>query len=603
MPDPHALAVLLVTVLTFYLYTRPWIRIELVSLLLLLTLLLLFYVFPYEGAQQLTDAEVFEAFGHPALIAICSLMIVGHGLTMTGALEPAARLLSRLWRLNRPLGLLVTLLIAGGASAFINDTPMLILMLPLLLDLSARTGYPRAKVLMPVNYAILCGGMLTTVGTSTNVLVLLIAADLGMSQMGIFDFTPLSLIAFAIAVPYLWLVAPALLPDRGGPGAVAERAYEARIVVTEQSPRLLDRRIGELARPLGRALPVFALIRDGVQVPHDDGTMLLPDDALLLRDTPQGLRDIASTFRVDLYDRQGAGKFVARDPSKVDEHLVEIVVGTASELSGRTLKEARFAERYGLVVIGLNRDTEGLLRGTYDIADTRLASGDVLLVQGPPEGIAKLRAAPHLLLLESSVSLPRSPLAKWALLIMAGVMFVAATKMLPIHVAAFVGVILMLLTGCVRLEGMGRALSLEVVLIVASSIALGQSLISTGAAAWIATGTSALIANLPPAGQVASVMGFAAVLTNFVSNSACAAVGTPIAIATAQQLGAPLEPFVLAILFGANLSFATPMAYQTNLIIMKAGGYRFMDYVRVGVPLVLLMLTTLSILLARRYGL
>lgn len=216
MPDPHALAILVVTVLTFYLYTRPWIRIELVSLLLLLTLLLLFYLFPYEGAQQLTDAEVFQAFGHPALIAICSLMILGHGLTMTGALEPAARLLSRLWRLNRPLGLLVTLLIAGFASAFINDTPMLVLMLPLLLDLSARTGYPRSKVLMPVNYAILCGGMLTTVGTSTNVLVLLIAVDLGMAQVGIFDFTQISIIGFAIAVPYLWLVAPALLPDRGG---------------------------------------------------------------------------------------------------------------------------------------------------------------------------------------------------------------------------------------------------------------------------------------------------------------------------------------------------------------------------------------------------
>lgn len=603
MPDPHALAILVVTVLTFYLYTRPWIRIELVSLLLLLTLLLLFYLFPYEGAQQLTDAEVFQAFGHPALIAICSLMILGHGLTMTGALEPAARLLSRLWRLNRPLGLLVTLLIAGFASAFINDTPMLVLMLPLLLDLSARTGYPRSKVLMPVNYAILCGGMLTTVGTSTNVLVLLIAVDLGMAQVGIFDFTQISIIGFAIAVPYLWLVAPALLPDRGGESTVATRTYEARVVVTERSPRLLDRRIGELAKPLGRPLPVFALIRDGVQIPHDDGTMLLPDDALLLRDTPQGLRDIAATFQVDLYDRQGAGRFVVRDPSKTDEHLVEIVVGTASELSGRTLKEARFAERYGVVVIGLNRDTEGLLRGSYDIADTRLASGDVLLVQGPPEGIAKLRAAPHLLLLESSVSLPRSPLAKWALLIMGGVVLVAATKVLPIHVAAFVGVILMLLTGCVRLEGMGRALSLEVILIVASSIALGQSMISTGAAAWIATGTSALMTHLPPAGQVAFVMGLAAVLTNFVSNSACAAVGTPIAIATAQKLGAPLEPFVLAILFGANLSFATPMAYQTNLIIMNAGGYRFMDYVRIGVPLVLLLLTTLSILLARRYGL
>src|SRR5262245_35875086 len=197
MPDPHAIAVLLVTVIVFWLYTRPWIRIELVSLLLLLALLLLFYIFPYNGpGTRLTDTEVFHAFGHPALIAICSLMIIGQGLTMTGAMEPGARLMSRLWRVNRPLGFLATLIIAGGASAFTNDTPMLVMMLPLLLDLSARTGYPRSKTLMPVNCAILVGGMLTVVGTSTNILVLSIAVDLGMKPLAIFDFTGIAIVAF-----------------------------------------------------------------------------------------------------------------------------------------------------------------------------------------------------------------------------------------------------------------------------------------------------------------------------------------------------------------------------------------------------------------------
>jgi di/tricarboxylate transporter len=158
-------------------------------------------------------------------------------------------------------------------------------------------------------------------------------------------------------------------------------------------------------------------------------------------------------------------------------------------------------------------------------------------------------------------------------------------------------------TGCVRFESMGSALSLEVVLLIASSVALGQALVATGAAAWIAEGVAAIVQHIPPAGQIAVFMSFAAVLTNFVSNAAAAAVGTPIAIATAQQLGLPLEPFVLAILFGANLSYATPMAYQTNVLIMNAVGYRFGDFVRVGLPLVLIMLVALSILLARHYGL
>jgi Na+/H+ antiporter NhaD/arsenite permease-like protein len=143
MPGPHAVLLLVVTVAAFYLYTRPWIRIELVSLMLLVTLLLIFYVFPFNGeVERLTEVEIFESFGHPALVAICSLMILARGLTMTGAMEPLIRLLGRVWNVNRGLGLLCTLFFAGAASAFINDTPVLVLLLPLLLSLAARTNYP-----------------------------------------------------------------------------------------------------------------------------------------------------------------------------------------------------------------------------------------------------------------------------------------------------------------------------------------------------------------------------------------------------------------------------------------------------------------------------
>ena len=203
--------------------------------------------------------------------------------------------------------------------------------------------------------------------------------------------------------------------------------------------------------------------------------------------------------------------------------------------------------------------------------------------------------APHLV--------HQSHLAPVALAIMGAVLFVAATQLLPIHVAAFLGVVAMLATGCVGIERAGRALSIEVVLLIASSVALGQALVSTGAAAWVASGVAAVVEGFPPAAQLAAFMAFAAILTNFVSNAAAAAVGTPIAVTTAQALGVPVEPFVLAILFGANLSYATPMAYQTNLIIMNAVGYRFGDFVRVGGPLVAGMLIVLSWLLARSYGL
>ena len=604
MPTPHAVLLLIVTAIAFFLYTRPWIRLELVSLLLLVTLLLIFYLFPFDGTDtRLTEVEIFQVFGHPALVAICSLMILARGLTSTGAMEPVVRVLNRVWRLNRALGLLLTLLVAGAASAFINDTPVLVLMLPLLLGLADRTNHPASKTLMPVNFAILAGGMLTSIGTSTNVLVLQIAEDLGMPPMGLFDFTSTAVMAFAVAIPYLWLIAPRLLPHIAQARASSARVYEASIRVDEGNGKLKGRSVADLGRALGRPLPAFAVVREGRELAIAEASLLAIGDVLLLRDTPEGLRELATTFAVDLFERTGAGRFIEQDAARAETKLAEVVVGGQSELNGRTLKEARFAEQHQIVVVGLSRGTGGLLRSVSDIASTPLSAGDVLLVQGASDQVERLRGRPDLMLLDASLSFARSPLAPIALAIMGGVLLVAALELLPIHVAAFLGVIAMLVTGTVRFEGLGRALSLEIVLLIASSVALGQSLVITGAAGWIAQGIAAVVVLFPPAAQIAIFMTFAAVLTNFVSNAAAAAVGTPIAVATAAELGLPLEPFVLAILFGANLSYATPMAYQTNLLVMKAAGYRFADFVRVGGPLVGIMLVVLSFLLAGRYGL
>jgi di/tricarboxylate transporter len=604
MPTPHAVLLLIVTAIAFFLYTRPWIRLELVSLLLLVTLLLIFYLFPFDATDaRLTEVEIFQAFGHPALVAICSLMILARGLTATGAMEPVVRFLSRVWRVNRALGLLLTLLVAGTASAFINDTPVLVLMLPLLLGLADRINHPASKTLMPVNFAILAGGMLTSIGTSTNVLVLQIAEDLGMPPMGLFEFTSTAAMAFGVALAYLWLIAPHLLPATGKTRAASTRLYEASIRVDEGNNRLYGRTLADLGRVIGRRLPAFSVVREGREIAVGEAGQLAAGDVLLLRDTPDGLRELATTFAADLFERTGAGRFIEQNAVRAEISLAEVVVGSQSELNGKTLKAARFAEQHQIVVVGLSRGTGGLLPSVSDIASTPLSAGDVLLVQGGADQIEQLRGRPDLMLLDASLAFSRSPLAPVALAIMGGVLLVAALNLLPIHVAAFLGVIVMLVTGTVRFEGIGRALSLEIVLLIASSVALGQSLVITGAAGWLAKGIAAVVVVVPPAAQIAIFMTFAAVLTNFVSNAAAAAVGTPIAVATAAELGLPLEPFVLAILFGANLSYATPMAYQTNLLVMKAAGYRFDDFVRVGGPLVAIMLLVLSFLLAERYAL
>jgi di/tricarboxylate transporter len=603
LPNPHAIAVLMVTVGAFYLYTRPWLRMEVVSLLLLAALLSIFYLFPYASTSvRITEAVVLQSFGHPALVAICSLMILGRGLTMTGALEPLVRLLGRVWELNGAAGLLLTLLLAMFASGFINDTPVLVMMLPLLLSLAERTGHAPSQTLMPVNFAILIGGMLTSIGTSTNLLVLSIAADFGMQPMGLFDFTRITAVSLLVAVPYLWLVAPRLLRREAGEPQVHARLFDARVVAEAGNARLVGRDGAALRRSLGRKPPLVELIRGGRQLPPDDFGTVEAGDVLVLRDTPAGLRDVAAALRTELADpAQLAPVGVADDPND-DVSLGEVVIGMDSALVGSTLSEARFTERYRLAVVGLKRGTEQILRDGRPVVEVPLAAGDVLLVQGRNKRLRALKAEPHLLVLDSTLQLPRSPLAWRALLIMVLVIASAATRLLPIHVAAFLGVIGMIVAGCVKLDGLGRALSPAVILLVASSVALGHSIVATGAADWIARGVSVVAAGASPAMQLAAFMAFSALLTNFVSNSAAAAVGTPIAVATANQLGAPLEPFVLAILFGANLSFATPMAYQTNLLVMNAAGYTFRDFIKVGLPLVIVMLVTLSVVLARSYG-
>jgi di/tricarboxylate transporter len=602
IPNAHAIAVLTVALGAFYLYTRPQMRVEFVSLLLLVALVLLFYFFPFsEGRRQISDTNVLSGFGHPVLIAILCLMILGRGLVMTGALEPVVRILTRFWKWSPQLGMLATLLFGVAASCFVNDTPVLVMMLPMLLGIAERTNTPASRTLMPVNFAILGGGMVTSIGTSTNLLVISIAVDLGVRPIGLFDFTSISAAALLVAIPYLWLVAPRLLPDRRAKASTHHRAYEAKIRVEDRSA-LANRTIDQLSKTLGRPVPVMHIVRNASPVAASPDLVLRVGDELLVADSPVGLREIAAAYGVMLFDREGLGQFVERDTGD-DEGVVELVVGPKSPLCGSNLSDTRFAERFGIAVIALHRSDADLLRESANIAAVTLRSGDLLLVQGPDSHMEAMRGQWDLMMIDSKLIVPRTPLAHWALGIMAGVIALASFKLLPIHIAALLGVVAMLWKGCVKLEGVGRALSLEVVLLVASSIALGLSLVGSGAADWLASGAVHAVTGLPAAVQVASIMTLSALLTNFVSNSAAAAIGTPIAVTMAAQLGAPPEPFVLAILFGANLSYATPMAYQTNLLVMSAAGYTFRDFVKVGLPLVVLMLATLSYLLVRHFAL
>ena len=288
--------------------------------------------------------------------------------------------------------------------------------------------------------------------------------------------------------------------------------------------------------------------------------------------------------------------------SDSEQHLAELVIDRGSPMIHRTLNEAHFADVYQLVTLAIHRKGKVLESMPQGIARTPLRLGDVLLVQGSSEYIEEVKKRGHFLVLDATTELPSTKYAPRAIGIMILTILVAAFGIMPISISAVSGALIMVLTNCLKWQDIQRALSIQVILIVVASLALGSALIQTGATNYVAHLFVDLTYGMSGAVVLSALMLLMAVLTNVVSNNAAAVIGTPIAISIANELGLPPEAFVLAVLFGANMSYATPMAYQTNLLVMNAGGYTFMDFVKVGVPLTIIIWLAFSFILPTIYG-
>lgn len=604
LPDHHGLAVLALVVVAFVLFARERMPLETSCLLVLAALVLGFHLFPYEsGGRVLSPAEFFYGFGHEALVAVCALMILGQGLEATGALRPVAAVLARAWSASPLFSLLLTLICAAGLSAFVNNTPVVVMLLPILVGVSVRSGIPASGVLMPMGFATLVGGMATTIGTSTNLLVVSVAAELGLRRFEMFDFVLPAAIAGGVALLYLWLVAPRLLPARAAPLKDASpRVFEAVLHVTKDGAAN-GMTLEELRKKTDGKMRVESIERgEAMQLVRLPSLKLQEGDRLRVRDTPENLKEFEQQVGAQLHNVGKEGRRVSEDNplSAEGQQIAEVVVTESSPLHGRTLADTRFAEYYGVIVLAIHRGSPRAAPAE-DIAAARLRNGDVLLVQGAAEKIAELRRGGRFLVLGGTVDLPQTKKAPLALVLVAGVILAAALGLVPIEVSAVTGVTLMLLTRCLAWDDVAAALSVQVIMIVVASLALGLALMRTGGADYLAQLYVALASGLSPAAVMSGLMLVMAVLTNVVSNNAAAVIGTPIAISVAQALGVAPEPFVLAVLFGANLSFATPMAYKTNLLVFAAGGYKFSDFVRAGVPLTVIMWLVLSFALAHLY--
>jgi di/tricarboxylate transporter len=593
-PPPHAIGAILLTVAMFYGFISGRVRIEIISLLTLSVIALGLYISPLPG-QAPTDGLklAFEGFGHYALVTICALMIMGRGLVTTGALEPAARTLTKVWRFNRQLGLLVTLVLAMFMSMMVNDTPVIVLLLPILVSLAARGGMPASQTLIPVNSAVLIGGMATTIGTSTNLLVVGIATDMGLPPMGVFHFTPIVLMAAVVAIPFIWLVMPRLLPDNSPASGHEPRRFHATL------------RLGERSAVIGKSIETAKkLLPDGVRFDDPADQQLVAGARLGILATQEALEETVRVLGAHaappwLMERLQADYGRTGD----DLSVVELAIAADSNLIGKRTTNAGIAENYNVAILGI-QFAERLQGAKGELSSTSpMSEGDILLVAGTVENIQALSRVENLLMLEGMKEMPRTVKAPLALAIMAAAVIPASIGLVPIAISSLGGAILMFVTGCVKFDRVGRALSAKVIVLIAASIAIGKIVLDSGAAEWLSQLIALGLQFMPAAGVLATVMLFVTLLTNFASNATAAAVGTPIAFSLAQQLGIPVEPLVLAVLFGCNLCYATPVAYQTNMLIMSAGEYKFGDYTRTGLPLVALMIVTLSALLVFRYDL
>lgn len=605
IPNSHAAALLVLTAVTLFLFSRPKISLQSSSLAVLVVLCVGFEVFPFvSGGTAIVAHDLFVGFGHEALVTVCALMIVGQGLVSTGALIPVGRGVARLWKVSPSLSLLLTLIFGAVGSAFVNNTPIVVLLIPILINVAERNNSSVSTSLMPMNFSTLLGGTCTTIGTSTNLLVVGVAADLGLREFGMFDFVLPGVIAGSIGLLYLWILVPFFFRNRKSNFETgAERLFTFQLEFPKES-RSIGKSVAELREVADKRLRILRIRRaannyGGKGIAPFPYTVIEEKDRITATGSVEDLKEIE-----DVLDATTYVKSETDDSENIDEEvqLAQIVLMENSRYVNSTLAGTRFADSIGLTIIAIHRSGEPVKAMPEGIAKVRLKAGDVLLAQGAPASIEELKSIGSLLVLDEKKTLPLSSKGPLALSILLLVVLAAAMELVTIATSALCGVLAMLASRCIDWRDVQSALSIPVIMIVVVSLALGLALTETGTTEYIAQLFLYFLEGFSASAVLCALILLMAVMTNIVSNNAAAVIGTPIAISMATQLNVSAEAFVLAVLFGANLSFVTPMAYKTNILVMNAGEYSFSDFVKVGLPLTLILWITYSLLLPQFYN-
>ena len=532
----------------------------------------------------LPPEDLFQGFANPVIAAVGGLLIVSAGLRESGAVEWVfRRLMGQADTENAGIARLSPLLALG--SAFLNNVTLVALSTPLLREWARQRGLAASRMLIPMDYATILGSVTTLIGTSTTLVVAAVMVDTGLPSIGFFELAPVGIPICIAGLLYLRFAAPHLLPDRRDPVDAVEasaREYTASMIVEEGSPL-----VGQSIEEAGlRQLPGLFLVeidRDGRIL-----TPVAPDQTLHARDRLI-FAGVVSTI-VDLQRIRGLVPATENDralPSGGDRRLVEAVISNSSPLIGRSIREANFRTVYDAAVIAVHRNGE---RVGGKIGEIVLRPGDTLLLQCAPGFLRVHRNSPGFYLVSefSEANARRSDRAgiAGALLVLMVVSVIA--DWLPLSLAAPTAAGLMVVTGCLPVRSARASVNWSILIVIGAGLGIAAAMESTGAAQGLGVLLVTMAGDAGPALTLAAVYLVALLTAEFLNHTAAAAIGVPIAIATAQQLGVDPRGFVMAVVFGASCSFAIPVSYQTHLIVYGPGGYRFRDFVRAGLALDLL---------------
>ncbi len=567
--------VLAVLVLAIYLFITEKLRVDVIALLVMSILLVSGIITPEQGLS---------GFSNTATVTVAAMFILSAGLFRTGAVNFIGVFVSRIFERGFWVGIIVVMILVGFMSAFINNTPVIAIFLPIIIGLAKETGFSASKMLMPISFASMLGGICTLIGTSTNILISSIATKQGIAPFTMFEFAPLGIIMFVVALAYLGLVGIRLIPDRRAKGDLSEAfaltEYITEILILEDSISA-----GKTIRksPLVLDLDIAILeIRRGDQTIHQPGpeTVLMAHDILIVRCEMESIKAMHEQEGVDLRPQ---AKWGDASLTPEDFKLLEVVLDPNSSLVGQMLRDTRFRESYGATVLAI-RQKGRLIH--EKLSNTVLSAGDLLLVEIHEERLpAFTRSSDFIITSESRKVEFRKSKVAIAVAIVIGVVVAASINIAPIVVASVIGAILMVLLGCLTMEESYTAIDWKIIFLLAGILSLGVALDSSGAAALIA---STVVSSVGSFGNVALVSVFyimTVLLTSAMSNNATGALLAPIAIATAVSVGVDPRPFLMAIVFAASASFMTPIGYQTNTMIYGPGQYKFVDFIKVGTPL------------------